>query len=116
MPFVYTGQCYATTAEALLAFQKGFPLLGDTVWVWHSASSVDAGGVITYTVVTKSSTANLTTSRGGTITLATCSMPDAPVFDPVAAAALWIGMFTVTMTLWVIAKGSGAILEFFKRH
>ena len=89
MPFAYSDHCYATSGEALEAFQKGFPIFGDTVWVWHTTSSINAAGAITYTVETKSSTGNATSTRSGTIQLASCSTPDAPVFDPVAAAALW---------------------------
>lgn len=116
MPFAYAGHCYATNGEALEAFQVSFPQLGDTTWIWHRASSIDAVGAITYTVVTKGSTSNATSNRSGTLQLATCTDVDYSAFDPTAAAALWTAMFSITMTLWVIAKKSGMILAFFKKQ
>jgi hypothetical protein len=116
MPYAYTGHCYATTGEALEAFQKGFPLFGDTIWVWHTSSSINATGAITYSVVSKPSTTNSTSTRSGTLQLASCVDADFAAFDPVAAASMWATMFTITMTLWLIAKNAGVILAFFKKN
>lgn len=116
MPYAFSGSCYGTTAGALQAFQKGFPLLGDTVWVWHTSSSINSSGLITYSVVTKPSTTNTTSVRTGTIQLAWCADADAPSsFDPLVASGVFALFFASIVSLWVVAKSAGMILEAIKR-
>lgn len=116
MPFAYAGHCYATTGEALEAFQKTFPVIGDVQWTGHVASSIDASGALSYTVETRAMTGNGLSSRTGTLYLVGCAEADFAPFDPVAAASMWTVMFSITLTLWVTAKKSGMILAFFKKH
>lgn len=115
MPFAYTGQCYATTGQALEAFQKGFPVLGDTTWVWHTSSSISTAGVITYNVVTKPSTTNTTSNRSGTIQLSPCVTPDAPIFDVVAAGGVFAFFFLGVAGTWYLSQNLGLILEAVKK-
>lgn len=115
MPYAFTGHCYATTAEALEAFQKGFPVFGDTTWVWHTSSSINATGAITYTVNTKPTTTNTVNARTGTIQLASCSVVDAPVFDPVAAGGVFAFFFLGVAGTWYLAQNLGLILEAVKK-
>jgi len=63
MPYGYAGHCYETTGEALETFQKSFPVMGDTVWVWHTSSSISASGLITYSLISKPTTTNTTATR-----------------------------------------------------
>lgn len=116
MPFAYAGHCYATTEEALEAFQTTFPVIGDVQWTGHRASSITATGNLSYSVESRAMTGNQLSSRTGSLQLATCATVDYSAFDPVAAAALWTTMFTITMTLWVVAKKLGMILAFFKKQ
>lgn len=115
MPFSFTGHCYATSGDALDAFQKAFPLLGDTMWVWHVSSSINASGLITYSLISKPTSTNTTSNRSGTLQLASCGTPDAPVFDPVSAGAIFIFFFSSVVGLWIVAKNIGLILEAIKR-
>ncbi|MDZ4255493.1 MAG: hypothetical protein U1A72_23230 [Sulfuritalea sp.] len=115
MPFGYAGHCYSSSAEALEAFSKSFPILGDTAWVWLTGSSIDAAGVVSYNVVTKPTTANNVTARSGTIQLAPCSTPDAPVFDPVAAGGIFAFFFLGVAGTWVVSQNVGLILEAIKK-
>lgn len=115
MPFGYAGHCYATTGEALEAFQKSFPVLGDTNWVWHTSSSISAAGLITYNVITKPTTTNSTSTRSGTMQLATCSTIDAPVFDPVAAGGVFAFFFLGVAGTWYLSQNLGLILEAVKK-
>lgn len=115
MPFAYSGHCYATVGEALEAFQVSFPKLGDTVWTWHTSSSISAGGLITYSLVSKPSTTNTTSTRTGTMQLATCSTPDAPAFDPVAAGGVFAFFFLGVVMTWILSQNVGLILEAIKK-
>lgn len=115
MPFAYSGQCYATTAEALQVFQKGFPLMGDTVWTWHTSSSISAAGVITYSLISKPTTTNTTSVRTGSMQLASCSTPDAPVFDAVAAGGVFAFFFLGVAGTWYLSQNLGLILEAVKK-
>lgn len=111
----YAGHCYATTEEALEAFQKSFPVLGDTNWQWHNSSSISATGLITYSVTTKPTTTNTTSTRSGTMQLSTCSVVDAPVFDPVAASGVFGVFFVGVVGSWYLAQNLGLILEAVKK-
>lgn len=115
MPFAFTGHCYETTGEALEAFQQAFPVFGDTVWVWHSSSSIDAAGVITYSVVTKPSTSSTTATTSGTLQLSSCSTVDAPAFDPAAAGGVFAFFFLGVAMTWILSQNIGLILEAVKK-
>lgn len=116
MPYGYAGQCYETTADALVAFQKSFPILGDVYWQWHVSSSINASGLITYSAFTKSVTSNGASSVSGTLQLAPCFDVDAtPVFDPSAAGAVFAFFFLGVAGTWYLSKNLGLILEAVKR-
>jgi len=115
MPFAYAGHCYATAGEALKAFQKTFPILGDTTWQWHTSSSINASGLITYNLNTKPTTTNTVSARTGTMQLASCATPDAAVFDPVAAGGVFAFFFLGVAGTWYLAQNLGLILEAVKK-
>lgn len=115
MPIAYADHCYATAGEALEAFQKSFPVIGESLWIWHEASSIDAAGLVTYSVVTKSATGNNTTTRSGTLQLSSCATVDAPIFDPVAAGGVFAFFFLGVAGTWYLAENLGLILEAVKK-
>lgn len=115
MPFAYSGHCYATTGEGLEAFQKSFPVIGESLWMWHQASSVNDAGLVTYSVVTKSATSNTTTTRSGTLQLSSCTTVDAPVFDAVAAGGVFAFFFLGVAGTWYLSQNLGLILEAVKK-
>jgi len=115
MPFAYAGHCYATHGEALEAFQKSFPMLGESLWTWHESSSIDAAGMVTYSVVTKPATGNNTTTRSGTLQLAGCGTPDAAEFDAVAAGGVFAFFFLGVAMTWLLSQNIGLILEAIKK-
>ncbi|MCX7180910.1 MAG: hypothetical protein NTX56_19795 [Proteobacteria bacterium] len=115
MPFGYAGHCYATTGEVLEQFQKSFPVMGDTVWTWHTSSSINASGLITYSLISKPTTTNTTSTRTGTMQLAACSTPDAVVFDPVAAGGVFAFFFLGVAGTWYLSQNLGLILEAVKK-
>lgn len=116
MPYGYSGQCYSTTGEALERFQKGFPILGESNWQSHVSSSVNSGGLITYTVSIKSLSGLMgVSSVSGTMQLATCGTVDAPVFDPVAAGGVFAFFFLGVAGVWYLSQNLGLILEAVKK-
>lgn len=115
MPFAFAGHCYATTGEALGAFQASLPALSDAIWVWHDASSVDAAGVVSYSVKTHDMKVGSSTTRNGTVQLVSCSTPDAPVFDPVAAGGVFAFFFLGVAGTWYLSQNLGLILEAVKK-
>lgn len=115
MPYGFAGACYATTGEALEAFQKSFPLLGDVNWTGHVSSSITATGLINYSVLTRPITSNTLSSRTGTFQLASCSEVDLSPFDPVVGAAVFALFFASVAGLFVVSKSAGLILEAIKK-
>jgi len=114
MPFAHAGHCYATTGEALEAFQVSFPKYGDTVWVWHTSSSIDASGLITFSLISKPTTTNTTSTRTGSLQLSACSTPDVE-FDSVAAGGIFAFFFLGVAMTWFLSKNLGLILEAVKK-
>jgi len=115
MSFGYAGHCYATTGEALESFQKSFPVWGDVNVTAHVSSSIDAGGLLTYSVLSRPIASNTVSSRTGTLQLATCGMVDAPVFDPVAAGGVFAFFFLGVAGTWYLSQNLGLILEAVKK-
>lgn len=115
MPFAYAGHCYATTEEVLEAFQTTFPVIGEVQWTGHVASSITGTGNLSYSVETRAMTGNGLNSRTGSIQLATCSTPDAPVFDPVAAGGVFAFFFLGAAGTWYLSQNLGLILEAVKK-
>lgn len=116
MPYGYAGTCYATTGEALESFQKSFPKLGDVNWTSHVSSSINTTGQITYSVQIRPITSNTLSSRTGSFQLAGCSVVDAESpFDPAVASGIFVFFFASIVTVWVVSKNAGLILEAVKR-
>lgn len=115
MPFGYAGHCYATTGEALEAFQVSFPVWGDVNVTGHVSSSINATGLLSYSVLTRPITSNTVTSRTGTIQLASCSAVDAPQFDATAAGGVFAFFFLGVAGAWFLSKNLGLILEAVKK-
>jgi hypothetical protein len=115
MPYAHAGHCYATTGEALEAFQKSFPVWGDANVTALASSSVNASGLLTYSVLTRPITSNTVSSRTGTLQLASCSTVDAPVFDPVAAGGVFAFFFLGVAGTWYLSQNLGLILEAVKK-
>lgn len=114
MPFAVQGQCYATPAEALAGFQLLYPMFGDANYVAHSASSITASGLLSYTVLQRPITGNTVTSRTGTMQLTQCTVSEVP-FDPVAASGIFVFFFASVVSLWFLSKNIGTILQAVKR-
>lgn len=115
MPYAYAGHCYATTGEALEQFQKTFPVWGDINVTAHTTSSINATGLITYSVLTRPISTNTVSSRTGTLQLVACGTPDAPVFDPVAAGGVFAFFFLGVAGTWYLSQNLGLILEAVKK-
>lgn len=115
MPNAYNGQCYATCAEAHQAFIKQFPYLDGMGFLSYVSSSVNASCVLTYSLNHRPWTTNTLSSRTGTATLPACSTPDITPFDPVAAGALFAFFFASVVSLWLVSKNIGLILEAIKK-
>ncbi len=115
MQLGYSGQCYATNADALAAFQKSFPVWGDINVTAHVSSSINASGLVTYSVLSRPIASNTVSSRTGTLQLAACSPVDAPVFDPVAAGGIFAFFFLGVAGTWYLSQNLGLILEAVKK-
>ncbi|KAF0162997.1 MAG: hypothetical protein FD157_3515 [Rhodocyclaceae bacterium] len=115
MPFAYAGHCYATTEEALEQFQSSFPVWGDINVTAHASSSINATGLITYSVLTRPIASNTVSSRTGSLQLAACGTVDAPVFDPVAAGGVFAFFFVGVAGTWYLSQNLGLILEAVKK-
>lgn len=115
MPFAFAGHCYATTGEALGAFQASLPMVSNAVWMWHASSSVDAAGVLSYSVKTHSMMDGSSTTRSLSVQLVSCSTPDAPAFDPVAAGGVFAFFFLGVAGTWLLSQNLGLILEAVKK-
>lgn len=115
MPYSYAGQCYSTTGEALQAFQKAFPVFSTSHFVAHVSSSVNASGVVSYTMAERQFGSNLLNNRSSTFTLASCSTPDAPIFDAVAAGGVFAFFFLGVAGTWLLSQNIGLILEAIKK-
>lgn len=117
MPYLINGKCWATAAEANLAFMSNYPQLGDVNYTSWLSSSVSVSGVLTYSLSSRPISGNAVSSRTGTMQLAGCSTPD-PLpteFDAIAAAGLWAFFFCFVMVLYLVAKSAGSILVSIKR-
>lgn len=115
MPFGYAGHCYATTVEALEAFQKSFPVWGDINVTAMVSSTINGTGLISYSVLTRPIATNTVSSRTGTLQLMPCGEVDAPVFDPVAAGGVFAFFFIGVAGTWYLAQNIGLILEAVKK-
>lgn len=115
MPYAYAGHCYATTGEALEQFQNAFPVWGDINVTAHASSSINATGLVTYSVLTRPITSNTVSSRTGTIQLAACGTPDTVEFDPAAAGGVFAFFFLGVAMTWFLSQNIGLILEAIKK-
>lgn len=116
MPFATAGKCWGTTAEALTAWQKSFPIFGDVNWQWHNSSSISSSGLITYSISQKPTTTNTVSARTGTMQLTACSAVDeTPAFDPVAAGGVFAFFFLGVAGTWYLSQNLGLILEAVKK-
>ena len=115
MPFGYDGQCYATTGEALEAFQESFPVFSTGYFISHVSSSVNAAGVVSYTMAERQYGSNIVNNRINTFTLAPCVTPDAPVFDPVAAGGVFAFFFLGVAGTSYLSQNLGLIVESVKK-
>ena len=114
MGFVVSGHCYATPADALTAFHNLYPIIGETNYTGFVSGSVSASGLLTYSLETRPVTSNKLSSITGTFQLASCSSPDVP-YDYTGAGAIWAVMFTLTLSIYLISKSAGVILEAVRR-
>lgn len=115
MPYAYAGHCYATNGEALAQFQASFPVFSTGYFVSHVTSSVNASGVVSYTMAERQFGSNIVNNRVNSFTLATCSTPDAPVFDPVAAGGVFAFFFLGVAGTWYLSQNLGLILAAVKK-
>lgn len=116
MPYIYAGRCLATTGEAHEAFQKSFPIVGEASVVDLHASSINAAGVISYSVGVVNWNSNNKVSKSATINLVSCSAVDtSPAFDPVAAGGVFAFFFLGVAGTWFLAQNLGLILEAVKK-
>lgn len=115
MPFAFAGHCYATNTEALEAFQESFPVFSASYFVAHVSSSVNASGVVSYTMAERQYGSNILNNRTSSFTLASCGTVDAPVFDPVAAGGVFAFFFLGVAGTWYLSQNLGLILEAVKK-
>lgn len=114
-PFSFNGLCYATPNDALIAFKNLYPIVGETNYTYLVSSSVTTSGVLTYNLSTRPITADKVSGRNGTLSLTPCASPEAP-FDYSHAGAIWAFFFSFTVSLWLVAKNAGLILNYVKNH
>jgi hypothetical protein len=117
MGFAFAPYCYETATDALAAFQKSFPSFGDVNYVGHVASSIDAGGTLTYSLQALEIASNTLSSRTGTFTLASCSPADAPVtsVDPVDVLFVLTWGAGVILAIWALGAAIGAAKDVIKK-
>jgi hypothetical protein len=77
MGYAFAGTCHETAGDALVAFNKSFPVWGDVNVTALSSSSVTGGGLLSYSVLTRPISTNVVASRTGTLQLSACSDVDA---------------------------------------
>lgn len=116
MGYAFAPYCYETTAEALAAFQKQFPSIGDINYVGHVSSSISPAGVISYSLETRPIASNTVSSRTGSFTLSSCSPADAPVTTVAPEDVLFVftwGMGAI-LAVWALGAAIGAAKDVIK--
>ena len=113
--FAINGLCYAAPSDALTAFKNLYPMVGEINMTYLVSASVNASGVLTYSLATRPITSITLASRTGTLYLTPCTKPDLP-YDYANAGAIWAFFFSFTVCLWLVAKNAGLIMNFIKRH
>lgn len=108
--WIFSGYCYATSAEALSAFQKQYPIIDQSGnYTSFVTASVNASGLLSYTLNNRPITSSITTSRTGTMQLSSCSKPDD--FSLSAALEAFAFFFSTTIFFYAVGRGAGAVLE-----
>lgn len=76
MGFSLNGACYKDSAEALLHWKNLYPQADGSHIVTEVASSVTVGGVLSYSLESRSLDSNALSSRIGTVAMRTCDYND----------------------------------------
>ena len=113
--FAFHGLCYASSKDALVAFNNSFPLMGESGLSFLVSSSVTDDGVVSYSLNTRKLSDASPVVFSGSLSLFPCFQPDVP-YDYVGAGALWSFFFSFTLLCWLVAKNIGLVVNFFLRY
>lgn len=111
MPYALSGSCYETTADALQSFINSFPRDDGGGNFLSLTSATLNGATINYQVQQRAWTSNTLSSRTGSFVLQSCPEVTAPDFDPVSAGLIWTFFFSFVVSLWIVAKNAGVIIN-----
>lgn len=111
--WIFAGYCYATSADALNAFVKQYPIIGEVQYTSFVSATVNASGVLNYNLSTRPITSNTLSSRTGSMQLQSCATPDD--FSLTTALAGFAFFFSTTLFFYAVARGAGSILEKIRR-
>jgi len=114
VPYALSGSCYETTQEALQSFINSFPRDDGGNFVTLTTATL-SGTTISYQALQRPWTGNALSSRTGSFILQTCPEVTAPDFDPVSAGAIWTFFFSFVVSLWIVAKNAGVIINVVRR-
>lgn len=74
-------------------------------------SATLSGTTISYQAQQRSWASNTLSSRTGSFVLQSCPEVTAPDFDPVSAGLIWTFFFSFVVSLWIVAKNAGVIIN-----
>lgn len=92
MPYAFNGRCYETTAEGLKAFQVSFPRVDGTATEALNSSSINATGLVTFSIAHRPLTTNTVTARTGTLQLTACTDSYVNQFEALAIQDIAVGI------------------------
>lgn len=114
MPYALSGSCYETTQDALQSFVSSFPRDDGGNFVTLTSATL-SGTTISYQAQQRPWTGNTVSSRTGSFILQSCPEVTAPDFDPVSAGIIWTFFFSFVVSLWIVAKNAGVIINAVRR-
>ncbi len=118
MPTYYAvnDRCYESNVKAFEAYTNKFPIWDNGGYILYLNSATLDNGRIDYTFRRVTISSGSESNFSGQYFLNTCTELSAPAFDPVAAGAIWTFFFAFVVSLFVVSKSSGAIIEAVRKY
>lgn len=120
--FLHSGNCFATSVEALNGFAAEFPQLSGSVpfLVSYSGGTFTAPNTFNLTLKVHSLIGAPEYLLNHLISVPLCDPALSiagvgTVFDPVLAGAAWMFAITMVLGVWVLAKNAGIIINMVRR-
>jgi hypothetical protein len=111
MPHAFKGVCYGDSASSLEAFRLSFPWISENYVVWHGSSSASAdGSFLLYSAYRYPLSGGVAPNINSYMYLAPCDHVDLP-YDYMGAGGIWSFFFIFVLSLYLIAKSAGAVIN-----